>query len=167
MSEKLRLETQKYKSKEEINNAFLQKKQEISIYFSLLKFYQTIDYMNLELKIDTDQIDYKLEKENELKNYFIEKRKEKQKEWADQIERAKWRAPVQRYGELKCENGHDLEHNVLCGKCNQPLYWVDSDEKYVICKGCNEVRKISEKSICPKCGAYTYAKIKYIKGYKP
>jgi len=47
-TEKLKLESQRDKSKAEINNVFLKKKQEISNYFALLKFYQTIDNMDLK-----------------------------------------------------------------------------------------------------------------------
>ena len=63
--------------------------------------------MDLELEIDNGEIEYKLERENDVKNYFNEKIKEKKKEWEEQIERAKWKTPVQAYGELKCENGHE------------------------------------------------------------
>ena len=167
-TEKLRLESEKNKKKQEIYNIFLQKKKEIDNYFALLKFYQEIEYIDLRLKIDTDQIDYKLERENDLKNYFNEKIIEKNKEWEDQIERAKWKAPVQAYGEMKCENGDEfVDDLVYCGKCDESLYWVDSDEKYVICKGCNEVSKITGNLVCSRCGAPAKSKVKWIKGYKP
>ena len=68
---------------------------------------------------------------------------------------------------MKCEKGHNLAEEVICPKCNQTLYWVDSDEKYVICRGCNWVRKISEKIVHIGCGALSKSKIKWIKGYKP
>lgn len=102
-----------------------------------------------------------------MKNYFDEKKKKK-KEWADQIERAKWKAPVQAYGEMQCENGHKFANDfVHCDECHESLYWVDSDEKYVICKGCNEVSKITGTLVCSKCRAPSKSKVKWIKGYKP
>ena len=103
--------------------------------------------MDLKLKINTDLTAYKLKKENELQNYFFNKKKEKKKEWDAQIVRAKWKNPVQDYGIMKCENGHYLSEGVFCRICNQSIYWVDSDEKYVICRGCNKVRKLSEKIV--------------------
>ena len=124
--------------------------------------------MDLELKIYNEQIEYKMEREKELKNYFNKKKIEKEKEWEDQIERAKWKAPVQSYGEEKCENGHYFKDNlVYCDKCHETLYWVDSDEKYAICKGCNEVTKITGNLVCSRCKARALAKVKWIKGYKP
>ena len=124
--------------------------------------------MDLELKIVTELTDYKLEREKDLKNYFSEKIKEKKKEWEEQIERAKWKTPVQAYGEMNCENGHNFKSDIVhCGKCEQTLYWVDSDEKYVICKGCNEVRKIMDGLVCSRCGTKVKAHVKWIKGYKP
>ena len=167
ITEKLRLESQKDKTQQEIYNKYLKKKFEIDNYFSLLKFYQEFDYIDLELKIDTEQIEYKLERESELKNYYFEKIREKKKEWEDQIQRAKWKVPVQAYGEMKCVNGHDLSDLVHCGKCHQTLYWVDSDEKYVICKGCNEARKIRDNLVCSFCGARALCHVKWINGYKP
>ena len=102
-----------------------------------------------------------------MKNYYFEKIREKKKEWEDQIQRAKWKVPVQAYGEMKCVNGHDLSDLVHCGKCHQTLYWVDSDEKYVICKGCNEARKIRDNLVCSFCGARALCHVKWINGYKP
>ena len=99
--------------------------------------------MNLKLNIKTELREYKLEMEKELEKYFNDKIKEKNKEWEAQIERAKWKAPVQTYGNLTCKNGHKLTGEVICSKCKENLYWVDSDERYVICKGCNEVRQLS------------------------
>ena len=165
----LRLKCQNKKNQQEIYNKYINKKSDIDNYFSLLKFYQDIEYMDLKLKIDNnnDQIEYKLERENDLKNYFVKKTEEKKEEWENQIERAKWKTPVQAYGEMKCENGHDLGDIVHCHDCHEPLYWVDSDERYSICKGCNEVRKISGNLICSGCGARSLSKVKWIKGYKP
>ena len=167
-TEILRLESQKNERQQIIYNIYIQKKNEIDKYFALLKFDQEIGYMDLELKIDTDQIDYKLEREKDLKNYFNEKKREKKKEWEDQIQRAKWKTVVAAFGEMKCENGHDFANNfVHCGKCEQPLYWVDSDEKYAICKGCNEVTKLTGHLVCSGCGAPSKAHVKWIKGYRP
>jgi hypothetical protein len=167
-TEKLRLESQKNKTQQEICSKFQKKIIEIDNYFSLLKFYQNIDDMDLELEIDNGLTEYKLERENDLKNYFNEKKRKKKKEWEDQIERAKWKAPVQAYGEMKCENGHKLKgDNVYCGKCDGALYWVDSDERYIICKGCNEVRKITDDLVCSGCGARALCHVKWLEGYKP
>ena len=168
ITEKLKLESQKDKTQQEIYNLYLKKKFEIDNSFSLLKFYQEFDYIDFEIKIDTEQIEYKLERESELKYYYFEKIREKKKEWEDQIQRAKWKVPVQAYGELKCTNGHEFTNNLVhCGKCHQTLYWVDSDEKYIICKGCNEVRKISDHLVCSSCGARALCHVKWINGYKP
>jgi len=167
-TEQLRLESQKEKNKQEIFNEYNKKIIEIDNYFSLLKFYQNIEYMDLELEIDNGEIEYKLERENDLKNYFNKKFKEKKKEWEAQIERAKWKAPVQAYGEMKCKNGHEFANDLVhCGKCHETLYWVDSDERYVICKGCNEVRKMTGELVCSGCGAPSLSEVKWIKGYKP
>ena len=166
-TQRLELESRYNKSKQEILNQYQQKIIEIDNYFALLKFYQKIGYMDLELKIDTELTDYKLERENDLNNYYSKKIDEKHKEWEEQIERAKWKTPVQAYGEMKCENGHDLTEEIHCGECDQVLYWVDSDERYAICKGCNEIRKISGELVCSGCGAPSKAHVKWIKGYKP
>lgn len=169
MTERKRLEIQKNETeKEKIFDEFIRKKNEISKYFALLKFYQEINKnMDLTIDIETQLEDYKLEMENDLKKFFEEKKEEKKKEWEDQIERAKWKVPVQAHGELKCKNGHNLKDIVYCGKCNETLYWVDSDERYVICKGCNKARKISEHIVCMGCGAEALATVKWISGYKP
>jgi hypothetical protein len=167
-TEKLRLGIKKNeKNKNKIFDLFIKKQNEISNYFALLKFKQKIDLnMNLKLNISTELRDYKLEREKELKEYFNNKIKEKNKEWEAQIERAKWKTPVQTYGNLTCKNGHQLTGEVICSKCKENLYWVDADERYVICKGCNEVRQLSEKRKC-ECGAESYSTLKWIKGYKP
>ena len=165
-TQRLELESRYNQSEQEIFVQFLQKKIEIDNYFALLKFYQEIEYMDLELKIDTELTDYKLERENDLNNYYAKKIDEKHKEWEEQIERAKWKAPVQAYGELKCENGHYLTEDVYCDECEQILYWVDSDERYAICKGCNKISKISGNLVCSGCGAPSKAHVKWIKGYK-
>ena len=69
---------------------------------------------------------------------------------------------------MESENGHNFKSNIVhCGKCNQTLYWVDSDERYVICKGCNRVRKIRDNLVCSRCRAKVKANVKWIKGYKP
>ena len=69
---------------------------------------------------------------------------------------------------MKCQNGHNFESTIFhCGKREQMLYWVDSDETYVICKSCNEVRKIKDGLVCSRCGAKVKAHVKWIKGYKP
>ena len=126
---------------------------------------------DLKLEIEPDNINlsnYKLERENDLKFFFDEKIKEKRKEWQEQVERAKWKVPVQARGLLKCKNGHHFEKDlVVCGKCHENLYWVDSDERYAICKGCNNnVMKMDSQLYSIKCGAEALAEVKWISGYK-
>lgn len=170
-TEILKLQAKENKEKEEIYNEYEEKKRKINKYFAVLKFNQTIqeimDYLLIE--IDNDQKEFKKMLENELKNYYYNKIEEKDKEWKDQIERAKWKMPVMCYGEMKCKNGHDLKDDpLICGKCKKGyVYWVDSDEKYVVCSHCNEVMKLTENIKCFECGAEALCKIKWIKGYKP
>jgi len=164
-TEKLILET-KESEKKVILNLFLQKKREIDSYFDRLEFYQVIEKMDLEIKIETD-LDFKNKREKELKEYFIKKEKEKKKEWEDQIQRAKWKMPVQAIGSTECKYGHKFESDdVVCNICHKNLYWVDGDTNYVICKGCGIVRKIKSKFKCT-CGAELPDKLKRIPGYKP
>ena len=122
-----------------------------------------------ELNLDAEeQTDYKLELEKDLENYYEEKIKEKKKEWEDQVERAKWKVPVQAHGEMRCKNGHKFNDDpVMCGKCLKPLFWVDSDERYAICKGCNRVRQLSGTLYCSGCNAEALCTVKWIEGYKP
>ncbi len=68
---------------------------------------------------------------------------------------------------MRCENGHDLTDTVVFGVCKQILFWVDGDERYVICKGCNIIRKIEDELYCLGCGAKANAHVKWVKGYKP
>ena len=155
------------REKELILEEFRKKREEISNYFALLKFYQIIEQKDLKLNINVQQTELKLQKEKELQKFFNDKSNEKQKEWNDQIERAKWKPPVvQSYGIMKCKGGHDLEDNVICKKCDQNLYWVDSDEKYAICKGCKQVRKLSGRIDCKACGSECLCTVKWISGYK-
>ena len=164
-TEKLILKT-KESEKKVILNLFLQKKREIDSYFDRLEFYQVIEKMDLEIKIETD-LDFKNKREKELKEYFIKKEKEKKKEWEDQIQRAKWKMPVQAIGSTECKNGHKFKSDdVVCKRCHKNLYWVDGDTNYVICKGCGIVRKIKDKFEC-RCGAELPDKLKRIPGYKP
>ena len=168
MQEKERKIEQMLKEKELILKEFREKREDISNYFALLKFNQNIVEMDLELSINTQQTQFKLQKENELQEFFNDKRSEKIKEWRDQIERAKWKVVVQAFGEMKCRGGHDLDDTVVCKECKQNLYWVDSDEKYAICKGCKAgVRQISGELECLDCGAECLCTVKWIKGYKP
>ena len=132
--------------KQKIFDLFINKQNEIKKYFSILKFYEEIDMnFDLKLEIEPDNINlsnYKLERENDLKFFFDEKIKEKRKEWQEQVERAKWKVPVQARGLLKCKNGHHFEKDlVVCGKCHENLYWVDSDERYAMCQKCEGDRK--------------------------
>ncbi len=39
--------------------------------------------------------------------------------------------------------------------------------KFVVCKGCNNVRKITDKSFCMKCGAEAVTIEDYEKLYQP
>ena len=180
LQEKKRIEEEKkLKEEEEIKrkkqlkiivDEFIRKKQEINNYFASLKFYQTIDKeMDLKLQIDTDQIDYKSEREKEIEEFFMEKVKKKEKEWEDQIQRAKWKTPVQAYGDMECVNGHKFSSdNIHCNLCKKgDLFWVDSDTRYVICRGCNKVFKLSEPLKCNICGADVKSKVNWIEGYKP
>ena len=167
-NEKSLLENQENIHKQKIDIEFRKKQIEIDNYFVKIKFYQKIELViDLKIKVNNEETEYKLKKENDLNNYFKEKTKEKEKEWEDQIQRAKWKTPVQAYGNMTCANGHNLTEDVFCHKCHQNLYWVDSDEKYVICKGCNVVKKMSESLVCSGCGASSNSKVKWIKGYKP
>ena len=169
--ERNRLEGELDKKKQIIIDELNKKEKAINNYFSLLKFYQEIDDRKLDLKInvDTDQIKFKEEKENELINYFYKKIKEKEKEWEDQIQRAKWKLPVQARGEMKCVNGHKFDNDlVLCGECKKGyLYWVDSDEKYTICESCNNIHKISGELVCSRCGGKAKSTVKWVEGFKP
>ena len=168
-----KMEEQKRKIEEEekINNLYNNKIKEINNYFSKLKFYETISSTyNLKLNIYTTQTNLKNEYEKKLREHYDNKIKEKKKDWEDQIERSKWKVRVQACGEMRCKNGCELIDNVTCKKCDQNLFWVDSDEKYAICKGCNKdiaVRKLSGKIDCKGCGAECLCTVKWIKGYKP
>jgi hypothetical protein len=170
---KRKMEEQKRKLEEEerINNSYNNKIKEINNYFAKLKFYENIsNTYNLQLNIYTTQTNLKNEYEKKLREHYNNKIKEKQKDWEDQIERSKWKVRVQSHGEMKCKNGCNLIDNVMCKKCEQNLFWVDSDEKYAICKGCNKnnaIRKLSGRIDCLGCGAECLCTIKWIKGYKP
>ena len=170
---KRKMEEQKRKIEEEerINNLYNDKIKEINNYFSKLRFYENIsNTYNLKLNINTTQTNLKKEYEEKLRKHYDNKTKEKKKDWEDQIERSKWKVRVQVHGEMKCKNGCDLIDNVICKECEQNLFWVDSDEKYAICKGCNKdnaVRKLSGELECKRCGADCLCTVKWIKGYKP
>ena len=151
---------------------FVQKKRDISNYFSTLKFREKIDTekFTLELKdLKYQETDFLHQQLKEYTSFLEELIKEKGKEWDDQVERAKWKTIVQAHGEMKCKNGHDLQDNLCCIDCHGPIYWADSDEHYVICKGCknNGLARISGKIICNACGAESLCTVKWIKGYKP
>ena len=165
-NEKLQLEY-KESVKKQFINLYIQKKREINSYFNSLEFYQEIEDMDLEIKIEID-LDLKNEKENDLKYYFNNKTSEKKKEWEDQIQRAKWKMPVQATGSDRCPNGHKFRSdNVFCRKCKENFYWVDGNTDYVICKGCGTVIKIKEPLYCSRCGVELPDKLKRIPGYKP
>ena len=138
-------------------------KMEMNNYFALLKFKEKIEN-KFDLNINSEQKDLI----SELEKFFIEKTKEKNKEWDLQIERAKWKAIVQAMGEMKCENGHDISDNKLyCSTCHGALYWVDPDERYAICKGCenNGLQQVPKKIKC-WCGAESKCTVRWIAGYK-
>ncbi len=166
---KYKNEAGKTKILEEVNL----KKAEINNYFSQIPFYGNIDSnYDCSLKIDTvseEDKKFKVEQENELKQYYKKAEEQKRQSWKDQIERAKWKCIVQAYGDLTCKNGCNLTDQVHCRDCKQVLYWVDGDERYVICKSCGDksVRKISNSLICLGCGAACNAKVKFVTGYKP
>ena len=165
-NEKLQLEN-KESVKKQFINLYIQKKREINSYFNSLEFYQEIEDMDLDIKIEID-LDLKNEKENDLKYYFNNKTSEKKKEWEDQIQRAKWKMPVQATGSDRCPNGHKFRSDdVFCTKCKENFYWVDGDTDYVICKGCGTVIKIKEPFYCSRCGVELPDKLKRIPGYKP
>ena len=154
IKEKQRLKIEIEKS--QINRLFFEKKNIINNYFASLKFYQDIDSnMDLKIKIETILKNYKLGKENELKEFFEENIKKKHKEWDKQIELSKWNKPVHYYGSLNCVDG------IKCNECKKSLYWVDIYENYVICKGCNKVRKLSEK-IAVECVEKRSSGFKYL-----
>ena len=102
---------------------------------------------------------------------FNEGKLKKIDEWRKQIIRAKWKQIVQAQGELKCENGHELNDFVSCRKCKEALYWVDSDAKYVICKGCpikeGGLTIITDDLVCDFCEGKSLCKVKWIINYKP
>ena len=169
LEEKERKEKE-YNEKKYIIDLFKNKIREIKNYFSTLKFFEEINKnYELSLEVETSFEDFKNYYENELKKYFKVQEAKKKKEWFDQIERAKWKQIVQAYGELKCENGHNLDDFVSCDKCKTPLFWADSDEKYVICKGCpnNGLTKMTDDLVCDFCNGKSYAKVKWVIGYKP
>ena len=56
---------------------------------------------------------------------------------------------------------------VSCGKCHETLYWVNTQEKFVICKGCNTVKKITDEYFCGECGAEAVTIEEYEKFYQP
>ena len=150
---------------------FVEKKREIDNYFAILKFKEKIDF-NIDLKYETKHTEFMNKHLEKLRTYLNEKIAEKKKEWDEQIERAKWKTTVQAYGEMKCKNGHELGEVVCaCLDCNEPVYWADSDERYVICKKCenNGLRQISRVIKCtvPGCYADCLCSFKWIKGYKP
>ena len=125
--------------------------------------------MDLKINIKTEQnlINYKLEREKYLEDFFKEKKKESVKEWDVKIEKSKWKCPVQDYEKIICNNGHKLVPEVSCSTCHENLYWVDMNEKYVICKGCNRLTKLSEKLFCNDCGAEAISEEEYKKNFKP
>ncbi len=60
-----------------------------------------------------------------------------------------------------------LVTEISCSKCHETLYWVNIKEKFVICKGCNTVRKITDKIICGECRAEAITLEEYEEKYKP
>ena len=183
LEEKLKkLEEEKRKKEEkqkldedrfEIKSAYYEKEREINNYFATLKFYQEITNMDLTLKIKKSNslISFKEKFEKKLMEYFTKKTYEKEEEWKKQISNAQWKQIVQAQGELKCENGHNLEDYVICRECKQALYWVDSDTKYVLCKGCpikeGGLQKMTDDLVCDFCEGKALCKVKWLINYKP
>ena len=62
-----------------------------------------------------------------------------------------------------------MDDTVCCGVCDGVLFWVDSVERYAICKDCQKVRKLSGKLKCggKDCGAESLCTVKWISGFKP
>ena len=161
-------EKKKIQEKEQILEFFVQKKRDINNYFAKLKFREKIVIDSFEIKIQFTDSEFLIQQVEDFKKFIGEKIKQKKKEWDDQVERAKWKTIVQAHGEMKCKNGHDLKGDLCCVDCSSPVYWADSDEHYVICKGCKDnLKKISGKIICDACGAESLCTVKWISGYKP
>ena len=156
---------------EKLNNLYNEKIREINNYYAKLRFYEEINMNDedLSLNIETILVKKKEEYNIELIKHYNKKFEEKEKEWQAQIERAKWKCTVQSEGDMTCKRGCNLLPQVYCLKCDGPLYWVDSDEKYAMCQNCGKdaLRKLSGKIICKGCGAETNSKVKWIIGYKP
>ena len=166
-------ERQALEDQQKILDEIQKKKAAVNHYFSTLKFFEEIDIeyisnFKLSIELKTNQTEFKKEKLKELAEHIMNKIKEKKEAWDAQIERAKWKNSVQAYGELKCTNGHELEDVVTCSKCKEQVFWVDGDEGYIICKGCeeNSIRKITTL-VCGLCGAESQSNIKWVRGYKP
>ncbi len=70
---------------------------------------------------------------------------------------------------MKCKGGCDLsgDDGLLCGTCDSPIFWADSDERYAICQKCpnNGLQKLSGKVNCGRCEQEAFCTVKWIKGY--
>ncbi|EGG15819.1 hypothetical protein DFA_09488 [Cavenderia fasciculata] len=62
--------------------------------------------------------------------------------WKNQVNRAKWKMPVQSQGELTCKAGCRLNDDpVVCSTCGGYWYWIDGPTMTAMCKDC--LRKTS------------------------
>ena len=141
-----------------------------------LKFYSDIDpYSTYKYNIKGNyNSDLKSEYNNKLKKYYYDKETQKRNIWQTQINNSKYKTTAQGLGENECVYGHKFSDlNAWCGICSKKgvkyeerlLFWVDAYEKYVICKNCNKVRKISEKIICESSNGDCLCKVKFLHGY--
>lgn len=156
--------TEAQKELSRIEEYFEKQKNEINRYFGNLKFYEYIDDKSSRCKMNisvTSQLSNKKnEFLNELYNYFDNKKKEKKEAWENQISRAKWRAVCQCEGELKCENGHQLNNSPVKCSCEGTLYWVDGPSHYCICNKCEEISTLNDVICGGKTGCGARAKCK-------
>jgi len=179
--EKKRITEENLKKDEErtdLNQRYRKKQIEINNYFNGLKFYADIDYYSSsKYNIDENykyENDLKNEYNDKIKDYYYEKKREKEQEWEDKITESIGRTAIQSYGQMECVNGHKYSGTgVGCGSCKEKgiefderlLFWVDPEQRYGVCKHCKKVRKISPNLVCGNCGGESLCKVKFIGGY--
>lgn len=76
----------------------------------------------INIKAEQNLNNYKLQREKYLEDFIKRKIKEKEKEWEERIEKAKWKEPVQDYKKIICKKGHKLVPEVSCSICHETLY---------------------------------------------
>jgi len=156
--------TELQKKQSEIISYFEKKKFDIDRYFGSLKFKDYIDskYEHCNMDIDVGLADENNNYLNQLYSYYDGKKSRKEKEWDNQISRAKWKNTCQAEGTLKCFNGHQLSNDpIQCGgDCNGNLYWVDGPSHYTVCIKCGCVSRL-ENIVCKKCKASVYCRPKF------